>query len=75
MVEAKASGFYDISVESEIEWVQPKLEHTFMGVEDGFCERPTFLRCLRCSKTVQYSQAGFGQFSFAHGEMCQRKGD
>ena len=68
---AKDSGLYNISTESGIEWTIPKSENTFYGIEEGFAERPTFLRCLLCDKVSQYSQNVFAKFSSEHGEMCR----
>ncbi len=68
---AKASRLYDVSETQEMEWLIPKQEHTFMGPEDNFRERPTYIKCLNCQRVVRY--ASWEQFSMTHGEMCRER--
>lgn len=54
-----------------ITWLMPLTEHTFAGVENGFHEMPTFLRCDACGVTARYTQRRFAEFGFRHGDMCR----
>ncbi len=69
--DARDSGLYDISEEPGFEWVMPKLEYTYYDAEQGFDERPSFVRCLNCDKVIRYALGRWSSWSFRHGEMCR----
>ncbi|KKK97517.1 hypothetical protein LCGC14_2651950 [marine sediment metagenome] len=70
-IKAEASGFYNVSIESEIKWILAKPEHTFLDAEAGFAERPEYVVCLKCDKATRYSTTYFNDWAMEHGEMCR----
>ncbi len=51
IVEAKASGLYKVSWVDNLQWVQPKADHTY---DEDFNERPTFVRCTVDDTVYRY---------------------